>query len=361
MTDADVTTRTDVLADAAERLQTWTYLDEPGFAFHGAMGAETLSTMGHDDLVPGWVDAYKTQHRPLPAPPPGIAIDGDDQSSWQVALGDYGRVSDWTTLFRAALAENPWEAVVRRWTPVLVPGYGGALTHGLIRTAHAVRAMPADGVPPDPLLEELARGLAFWAATYTPLPGTPKLRGRRRLTEALAALPQPVPPWTMLEAGSLSRIGELDGFPHAVEALGPPDAGDPLSELSAAFCGIVLARPDAVAIPLVHTVTPIAAMRTLQARVPDVSVDTAYTYLWHVGAAVVAALGSLPVVDGGSLDDVEPSVPTPDDVASRALECSDPHALKFTEACLREHAVHADPVYLLAAAHVTRQLPSWTP
>jgi hypothetical protein len=65
-----MTTRTDALADALERLDGYAYLDGPGFAVHGPMGAETLSALGHNDMVAGWVEAYKLRHQPIETPPP---------------------------------------------------------------------------------------------------------------------------------------------------------------------------------------------------------------------------------------------------------------------------------------------------
>jgi hypothetical protein len=38
-----------------------------------------------------------------------------------------------------------------------------------------------------------------------------------------------------------------------------------------------------------------------------------------------------------------------DDLIDRALATGDEHAIKFTEACLREHALNPKPVYLEAA------------
>ena len=42
------------------------------------------------------------------------------------------------------------------------------------------------------------------------------------------------------------------------------------------------------------------------------------------------------------------------DEALEVLE--DEHAIKFTEACLRENAIRPDPVYLAAAAHAAEFL-----
>ncbi|MGH9292312.1 MAG: questin oxidase family protein, partial [Acidimicrobiales bacterium] len=45
-----------------------------------------------------------------------------------------------------------------------------AATHGVIRVGHAVRALLEDGE--DGLhLDELAHGLAYWAARFQPVPG----------------------------------------------------------------------------------------------------------------------------------------------------------------------------------------------
>jgi hypothetical protein len=42
-----------------------------------------------------------------------------------------------------------------------------------------------------------------------------------------------------------------------------------------------------------------------------------------------------------------PSIP---ELVERAVENGDEHAIKLTEACLREHDAKPDPVYLEAAA-----------
>jgi hypothetical protein len=53
----------------------------------------------------------------------------------------------------------------------LLPGLAASATHGVIRTAHAVRSLRAAGPDPDPLLiDELAQGPAFWAARYQTVP-----------------------------------------------------------------------------------------------------------------------------------------------------------------------------------------------
>jgi hypothetical protein len=352
-------TRPDALNDALERLDGYGYLDAPGFASHGPMGAETLSTLGHDELVGSWVDTYKARHQALDVPPSTDRIDAHEEAGWRSALGDMSRVSDWAELFRRELAEQPWPAVLQRWLPRLLAGYGGALTHGLIRVAHGVRALPAEAPPSGLLLGELAKGLAFWAASFTPLPGRPGLHGRLALADALARLPRPDEPWSPIEAGTFARMGELHRFPPAAEALGRPASIDgALSDLTAAFCQAVLAASGPTANALVHTVTPTAAARTLQPYMSEVSVETAYAQLWHVSAAIVCGFAP-PMASAGTTG--EPDLETPDrtEILARAVEHRDTHVLKFAEACAREDALRPDPVYMRAAQHVLRQLPAW--
>jgi len=117
-------------------------------------------------------------------------VDGWNETGWRSALGDYSRAADWLESFREQFKERHWQDIVANWVPILVPGYFGGLTHGLIRTAHAVRSFPEDANPSQLQIEELARGLAYWACTYRPLPGNPDGHGRFGVDEALRHLPR---------------------------------------------------------------------------------------------------------------------------------------------------------------------------
>jgi hypothetical protein len=354
-----MTARPEALMDALDRFRAFAYLDAPGFAFHGPMGAETLSTLGHDDLVAGWVERYKARHQPLDAPPPTMRIDPTDERDWRTALGDMSRVSDWAEMFTVELVDRPWQAVLQRWLPALLPGSGGALTHGLLRVAHAVRSLPVEGPPPEPLRTELARALAFWAAAFTPLAGRPSLGGTLDLPAAIAGLPFPDPAWSVIEAGTFARIGELNSFPAAVAALGAPgdDIDRALSELTAAFCRAVLANADVFPLPLVHAVTPVSGVRTLLPHMPAGARDAVYAQMWHVSAAILVGFTRQPTTLAAIDRDGVP--PAMDDIVARAIDNSDVHALKFAEACAREHAISPDPAYVLAAKHVVERLPAW--
>jgi hypothetical protein len=275
------------------------------------------------------------------------------------ALGDMARIADWEGAFAEQLREHPWRKVVDHWARRLLVGYAGALTHGLLRVAHGVRALDGCRQPSRLLLDELARGLALWAATFRLLPGQPTLRGCYQLPQALAGLPRPDVPSPMREAATFSGLAGLEQFDLAVESLGPPPPwAEPLSLLSASFCGEMLTHLNVSPVPLVHTVTPVGAVRTLLAYMPDITAEDVYGLLWKVGAAVTVTFTPQRTA---ALIGIDRDAPSSSELVARAVEHRDPHALKFTDACLREYALNPDARYLHAADHVLRNVPSWSP
>src|SRR5262245_20229511 len=149
---------------------------------HGPMAAEALMALGRDDVVVAWADRYR---RKLDAmPPPVSPVSAED---WAQALGAVHRFGDWVAFFRAQLTESPWRVVFSEWIGRLLPATPSAGAHGLIRTAHARRAL-ADAETAL-RVEELGVALAYWAAYYRKLPGTPRLAGALDLGDALRRIP----------------------------------------------------------------------------------------------------------------------------------------------------------------------------
>ena len=139
---------------------------------HGPMAAEAMVRRGHADQVHGWLDGYMARLEEFPR---GSGPIGSD---WQDALGDPRRIADWTAYFRREVTEQPWRQVLETWWLRLLPGVAAAATHGVIRVGHAVRALMQDGEDAEHLAE-LAHGLAYWAARWQPVPGTPAAESLR--------------------------------------------------------------------------------------------------------------------------------------------------------------------------------------
>ena len=309
-----------------------------GLSNHGPMAAEALLRLGRDDAIEGWVTQYMRGLED--ALPPASPI---TETDWREALGDLRRVADWEAYLNRELQDGPWRDVLARWWARLLPGIAAGSTHGVIRTAHAVRAL-GDGETPE-RVAELGRGLAYWAARYLELAGRPRTSGVASLGDAFRAIPLLIGGPEGLISTRLAALDQVDGFAAAVERLKPPvEVPNALDALTVAFAGAYLERGHEAPIPYIHGVTAPAAVRLALPELPVALWRPSYDAIWQVGAAIQSAYGA------------GPSRPVPAGVAAdreslidRAVATSDEHAIKFTEACLRQHGAIPDPLFLLAA------------
>ncbi|MCC3768935.1 questin oxidase family protein [Streptomyces sp. UNOC14_S4] len=347
----------DAVNDALERMEGLGYERGKGvdLANHGPMGAEALAVLGQGDAVAPWVGRYRRAMEHHEPPAARFALDPADESSWRPALGAFDRAGDWERLFVRELAEAHWREVIARWWPRLLPGLFAGLTHGLIRTAHAVRGLYAAGDAATRLqLDELAKGLAYWAARYAELPGTPRLAGPYELPAAVAALPRlphdETGPGPDAVRRRLQGLDDTPGYTEALTRLTPHQAPFLLSEMTVRFADVYLGHPEVVPVPLVHGVTAPAAVRLVLPHLPEELHAPTVARLWQVQAAFLLAF----TVDRRDEDtDVwrayVPELPPLHELGARAVEHGDEHVIKFTEACLREYALRPDPRYTAAA------------
>ncbi|MGO1055906.1 questin oxidase family protein [Crossiella sp. CA198] len=314
-------------------------------ANHGPMAAEALVALGQSAAAPDWTLRYRPILEPEPAERFRL-----DPADWPEHLGEIDRLGDWTGLFRRELGERPWPEVLRAWWPRLLPGLAASATHGVIRTAHGVRALALAGADPDPLLvDELAKGLGFWAARYQELPGSPALRGPDPLGMALTRLPRLTPDKIGLGggiSGDLAHLDELPGFAEGLAGYGAPaDPAAVLDELISAAARVFLARPEAP-IEFCHAVTAPAAVRLVLPHLPAEFAAPAVAASWQVVGGIVAAF-SPDRLDG--LDVVPAEPPAAEELVARAVASGDAHVIKLTEAAFREHARTGDAALLHAA------------
>ncbi len=319
-----------------------------GLSNHAPMAAEALVRLGRADAVGSWLDGYL--RRLDDAPRAGDRVTGED---WREALGEPGRVADWEQYFRGEIAEQPWRDVLARWWPRLLPGVAAAATHGIIRTSHAARSL-ADADTAQ-RRGELARALAYWAASYLELPGARGTGGQLDLAAAIGGLPVaagPPDPGLITEALKAGLAGE-PAFGPAVAALRPPgDVPADLAALALEFTRIFLSYGRDRPIALLHAVTAPVAARSVLPLLPARHARPTYDALWQVGAGLYA------VYAGGVIPEPAPvsAPPSLEAVAERAVATGDEHAIKLTEACLRLHARTPDPVFLHAAARASELL-----
>jgi len=314
-------------------------------ANHGPMAADAIIRLGGHGQVEDWVDRYRTKL--LPRVPGGDTV---SSKNWMHHLGDVRALGDWNEHFTHATAEHDWHEVLEVWWPRLLPGAAASAAHGLIRTAHAVRNL-AEADRDEPLLvDELARGLAYWAARYQLLPGAPRLAGRLNGIEATARLPRlPVSAASVGPGvgGRLTALIQIRELPDALDRWGPaPDAASALDEIIGAAARVLAAR-DNDPIALCHAVTAPAAVRMILPSLPPDLHDATVAATWQVTASIISAFAAPPHAAERSAADQQ----TPDraELARTALAHGDEHVIKLTEAALRQHGRTGDPTLLIAA------------
>jgi hypothetical protein len=338
-----------ILDEALEALSRTAPEFENGNTNHAPMVAETLVTIGHGEMVAGWVDAYRrelgTRERPSEGPP----IEGD----WRESLGKPRSWPAWVSTFRGELAEVPWSELLDVWASRLAPGLSGAATHGLIRTAHAVRALGQ--AETEPRLNEFVDALAYWASTYHAFAPAPPPEPRHfDLATALARVPDLNPSTAGNIDQTLGRLEAEAGFAPVIDLLGTgPDPLTDLSALTERFAAVYLANahePSRV-FALVHAVTGPSALRLLSPHVTKSTRELLLLYAWQTVAAIYGIWGK-----ERTSPEPGPGPATTDELLDAALANGAAHSIKFAEACLREYEHNPKPVYLAAAADAAERL-----
>ncbi|MEU6526568.1 hypothetical protein ABZ892_27975 [Streptomyces sp. NPDC046924] len=311
-------TYTDAVSGALERLRGVGFEHGPRFVNHAPMAAEALAYMGYADDVPRWVDHNLRTHTYHDVPEARWTIEAADADDWRSALGEFSRVADWTALFERELDLAPWPEVLARWWPRLLPGMSGVLTHGVIRTAHAVRAISraVRGEDDRLLRNELAQGLGYWAARYA--------------SHAHGIRPGDADP----------RTGDGEGAAAALDGL------------VAEYSGIYASVPQRHPVPLIHSITGPAAVRLVVEHLPADQRHASYLVARDVSASM---LGWFSVPAPQTFADHE-GVPDLAEVFATAAAIGDEHAIKLAEVAVRHQELAPDPRHAAAAHAANRGL-----
>ena len=324
-----------------------------GLTSHAPMAAEALCALGRPDAVVPWVERYRRGMLPRPPARERIAPE-----RWREALGQESRFTDWSAFFEEELRTAPWRAVVARWVGRLAPGICASATHGVIRVGHAARSLAESASPRR--VRELADALASWASTYQELPasaGTPARRtGPRDAIMAVSVVPPERRRFSGTITSSLDALGEFPAFGPVIDLLDVGgDAQALVPELTDTFARVYLANAHDIltVIVFIHGVTSVAALGNLLPYLDDGGRRTALRFAWQSSCALYAAFGNRPAPEGR----IEPPDEDAERLVDRAVAHGDEHAIKFTEACLDQHARSPSPAYLAAARHALDVLP----
>ena len=340
------------LDEAFERFQAGDFEYAGGLSNHGPMAAEALVHLGHASLMRGFVDAYAPRLGPAPAR--GSPIPATERNA---ALGRPGRLADWLATYETELNQAPWSEVLQRSLPTLIDGLFAGGTHGLLRTAHAVRAL--EETETAQRRRELAHGLAYWAGRYQALPGNPGSQAREGWgPRRVLAEVRPVPPESRRQGFFTEGVLALDDDPNFAPLVASAEVSNSgwellLSELCHDAAALYLENPQA-RVAYVHAVTAPSSLRLLG---PYLDADQKRRSLGRA-LQVTAALHA--IASGPRREAVDEEVrrlaEDPAEIRYRAACSLEEHAIKLSEACLREDREAPDPVFRLAAADAALKL-----
>lgn len=339
--------------DALERFQQIDLEYAGGLSNHGPMGAEALESLGHQAKILAFVDIY------APRLPPILRGERLARSDRPDAFGKIDRRGDWVTTFETRVEEIPWRDVLAEELPSLLPGLFAAAGHGLLRVAHAVRALEREDT--ELRRRELAHGLAYWSARFQTLPGETGARAQADvdLEKALNA-------WPLL-GDAEARMGffflivraldEWAPYAEAVEAV-PQPAPDQVEAFMDALCGkaakLYVQHPQA-RIAYVHALTVPSGLRFLLPYLKPMDRSRAAGFALQAVGALHSMFG-----DPTSLPEEDPEVLRAagdwDEVRYHAACSIQEHAIKMTEACWREFQRSGDPIFERAGADAALQV-----
>lgn len=330
----------DLLDEAYEQLHTTGPEFEGWLSNHGPMAADALMRLGRGEDMAGWVRGYVRRLEPMPDARWPII-----EAEWPGLLGDASRLGDWCALLTQQVRDEPWDAVLARWWPRLVPGAVASAAHGLIRTGHAVRALRETVT--EPRLVELGQALGYWAARWQPVPGPALNRGAADVGSALDELPA-----RGLTGGIRTRLASLDDdatWPAALAAVAP--VTDPLAVPTAldALVDAAVTRygrwGHGAQIMLVHAATAPRAVALVVPALPEQLWPGAFKVAWVVTATIATIYRPpRPPVAAGA------QVAAVDEVIERAVATGDEQAIKFTEVAVESHR-RGNTSALASAAH----------
>ncbi len=318
---------------------------------HAPMGAEALVAIGHGRDAVAWTRNYIDQHG-MAQRPVGRELGADE---WSEALGNQDRIGDWNTTMRAHVAARPWAEVVREWLPRLMPGLAAAATPGVIRTAHALRSI--ERADTELRRNEVADGLAYWAAYYQPVAALSSSGGTARLaSQALGDVPivdkRRRSRQMMVSLEARARDARFLAVANGARPA-PGREGEFLTDLTSTFAGLYAAHGADQPVPFIHAVTGPAAVRLLFPYVEADARTNALSYAWHTAAGLWSSFAPGPA----TRSPVQPETRDWRTLLARAVDNGDVHAIKLTEACWREADTAPDAThYLAAAADVVERL-----
>lgn len=313
---------------------------EHTFANHAPMVLAALERIGGTPPeMRRFFDHYRHSKQLLPA---GSTQTPLNAQTWQSAIGMRDREPDLRVFFIAQVDELGIEQTLKLTLPVLAPGVAASAFHALMRTAYGVLRQNE---------QDIGIALAYWAATYLPLPPS---RGAKPVTDdpaVVLAMTATIAPLHDLQLHELLWQNIRDSttvaeFAPVVDWL---DVGpDTMARMADVAIRLFAATQHFAAL---HVVTGLHWIRLIAPYCAPTTLDTLLRVFWQAIAALLPELG-FPTMPSDEVVQRWRMIATPDwaDIHAAARQSFDEHDISIAFSAHEEMALYGDPLYRVASA-----------
>lgn len=318
---------------------------------HGPMAAEALVSLGFENQLPSFVKQFLNEFSATYPPKKQKVVEED----WKDLLGKGELISDWIEFYENEINKRKWKETINKWIERLAPGLSASATHGIIRTGHAVRSLLRKET--DLRKKELAEALGYWAAHYEEMPKSEKKDNLKLdIKEAINKIPILPPEKFILKGNIVSSLRNLQNFKEFSDVTTFIEIEDNyenfISKLTESFANAFVEKVQRRnLIGLIHIITSLSSIRTLIPFVSENTKKQLLFYGWQTAAGIISISGTNKNAQINTKDEVNQ-----EELIKKAVKSNEVHAIKFTEACIREYKLNPKQIYLHASKEAVDRL-----
>ncbi|KQS71722.1 hypothetical protein ASG39_20945 [Rhizobium sp. Leaf371] len=310
------------------------------FANHAPMVLVALDRIGgKPDQLRRFFRHYRDAKHLLPFAQPVNRLDGE---SWKTAIGLREREPDLRVFFAGEVARLGIHEALKLYLPDLADGIAASAFHALMRTAYAV--LRADET-------DVTIALAYWAATYLPLPASRSAPPITRDPAEILAMTAAIEPLHGLKLHDLlwQNMRDAGNVPEFAPVVDWLDIGPETLERMAATALALFAATQHFA--ALHIITGLHWIRLLKPHCHDATLHRMLRVFWQGIAALMGELGFPEMPDAAAVDRWR-QIQGPDwpEMHAIAAQSYDEHDISLAFSASEEMKIYGDPLYRVVVA-----------
>ncbi|MGO6667438.1 questin oxidase family protein [Rhizobium ruizarguesonis] len=310
------------------------------FANHAPMVLVALDRIGGGSAqLRRFFHHYRDAKQLAPFAQPLKRLDG---KSWKAAVGMREREPDLRVFFAGEVTRLGIREALELYLPDLADGIAASAFHALMRAAYGV--LRADET-------DVAIALAYWSATYLPLPeatGAPPITHDPAEVLAMTAAIKPLHGMQLHDLlwQNMRDAGNVLEFAPVVDWL---DIGpDTMEKMAATALAIFAATQHFAAL---HIITGLHWIRLLEPHCDEATLHRMLRVFWQGIAGLMGELGFPEMPDRTAVDRWRHiQVPDWPEMHAIAAQSYDEHDISLAFSASEEMKVYGDPLYRVVVA-----------